>query len=134
MSASADAERIAQRYPPRRTPRWAWLILVGLILAVGGPWLVWTASSGANPAISAKLVAFDVTSDTTVDVRFTVQRPDPTLAGVCSLRAQAIGTDTVGQLDVVVEPGENELTDYEVTVRTFKPATSASIIACSTSD
>lgn len=132
MSSPSDAERIALRYPPSRVPRWTWLVIVGVIVAVGAPWLIWSGLHGANPAISAKVVTFDVTSDTTVDVLITVQRPDPTVAGVCTLRAQAVGTDTVGQFDVVVEPGTQPLTDFDVTVRTFKPATSASVVGCRT--
>lgn len=132
MTTSTDADRIAQRYPPARLPRWAWIVAAALVLAIGAPWLLWTALHGANPAISAKLVTFVVTSDQTVDATITVQRPDPSVAGVCTLKAQAIGTDTVGQLDVVVEPGAAELTDYAITIRTFKPATSASIVGCHT--
>ncbi|MFV0451750.1 MAG: DUF4307 domain-containing protein [Propioniciclava sp.] len=130
MTSPSDAERIAQRYPRSRAPGWLWLVGVAIVLAIGVPWLLWAALQGANPAISAKLVTFTVTSDTTVDVLITVQRPDPSVPGVCTLRAQAVGTDTVGQLDVVVEPGPDELTDHEVTIRTFKPATSASVIGC----
>lgn len=132
VTSPADADRIARRYPPARTPKWAWLVVVGVVIAIGGPWLVWAALHGANPDISAKLVTFTVTSDTTVDVHITVQRPDPSVAGVCTLRAQAVGTDTVGQLDVVVDPGDAELTEYDLTIRTFKPATSASVVACVT--
>lgn len=134
VTSPTDAERIARRYPPARFPRWTWLVVVGLVLAVGIPWLLWSALHGANPAISAKVVTFVVTSDTTVDVNLTVQRPDPSVAGVCTLQAQAVGTDVVGQLDVVVDPGPDELTDLTVTIRTFKPATSASVVRCQTTD
>lgn len=132
MTSATDADRIAQRYPSARLPRWTWVVAAAVVVAIGTPWLIWTALHGANPAISAKLVTFTVTSDTTVDVNITVQRPDPSVAGVCTLKAQAIGTDTVGQLDVIVEPGGTELTDYSVTLRTFKPATSASVVGCRT--
>lgn len=129
---SADAERIARRYPPRALPRWTWIAVAGVLIAIGTPWLLWSALHGANPAIAAKLVAYEVRSDTEVDIRITVERPDPSVPGVCALRAQAIGTETVGEIDVVMQPGTERLVDVAETIRTFRRATSASVVACHT--
>lgn len=132
VSIPTDAERIARRYPPPALPRWTWVAVAVAIAAVGLPWLFWSAWHGANPAIAAKLVSFVVTSDTTVDARITVERPDPAVPGVCTLKAQAVSYETVGQLDVVVGAGTERLVDVDVTLRTFKPATSVSVVACRT--
>ncbi|QIK71568.1 DUF4307 domain-containing protein [Propioniciclava coleopterorum] len=125
-----DAERIARRYPGSRTPRWLWLVAVAAILAVGVPWLIWTATYGANPAISAKIVSFSVTSDQTIDVRVTTQRPDPARPAVCTLTAQAVTYDTVGQYVLELPPGSEELEHHDVTIRTFKRPTSVKIEGC----
>ncbi|WP_232549626.1 DUF4307 domain-containing protein [Propioniciclava soli] len=125
-----DAERIARRYPPAALPRWTWIVVAALFVAIGTPWLLWAAIHGANPAIDAKLVAYDVRSDTEVDVQITVERPDPAVTGVCSVRAQAIGTETVGEIDIVMEPGSERLVTVHETIRTFRRATSASVVAC----
>ena len=130
VTTQSDAERIAQRYPPPALPRRLWIALAALIVAVGVPWMLWSGLHAANPAVAAKLLAFDVRSDSEVDVTITVERPDPSVAGVCTLKAQAVSYDTVGQLDVELPPGTERLETLKVVVRTFKPATSVSIVAC----
>lgn len=125
-----DAARIARRYPARALPRWTWIAVAALFVAIGTPWLLWSALHGANPGIAAKLVAYDVRSDTDVDVRITIERPDPSVPGVCGVKAQAVGTETVGEIDIVMEPGTERLETVERTIRTFKRATSASVTSC----
>lgn len=89
-------------------PRWTWIAVAALLMAIGTPWLLWSALHGANPVIAAKLVAYEVRSDTEIDVRITVERPDG-VPGVCGVKAQAVGTDTVGEIDIVLEPGTDRL-------------------------
>ena len=125
-----DADRIARRYPAPALPRWTWIAVAALLMAIGTPWLLWSALHGANPVIAAKLVAYEVRSDTEVDVRITVERPDPSVPGVCGVKAHAVGTDTVGEIDIVLEPGTDRLETVERTIRTFKRATSASVTSC----
>lgn len=125
-----DAERIARRYPASRTPRWAWIIFASALAVVGGTWLIWSALHGANPAISAKIVSFKVTSNQTVDVRVTTQRPDPSRAAVCTMTAQALTYDTVGQHVLELAASDTELEHHDVTIRTFKRATSVKIEGC----
>ncbi len=125
-----DAERIARRYPPSRTPRWLWLAGVALLAILAGVWLVWSALYNANPPVSARVVSFTVTSDQTVDVRLTTQRPDPQRPAVCTLTAQAVTYDTVGQFVLELPPSDQKLEDHDVTIRTFKRATSVKIENC----
>lgn len=127
---TTDAERISRRYPASRTPGWTWIVLATALAAVGGTWLIWSALHGANPAISAKIVSFTVTSDQTVNVRITTQRPDPAQAAVCTLTAQAVTYDTVGQHILELQPGETELEHHDLTIRTFKRPTSVKIDGC----
>ncbi len=125
-----DADRIARRYPPPRTPRWAWVPAALAVVLVGGVWLVWSALYGANPPVSARIASFNVTSDSTVDAVVTVQRPDPRLAVTCTLIAQAVSYETVGQVPLAVPAGAQELTTVKVTIKTFKRATSVSVERC----
>lgn len=131
MSLDTDAAaRLARRYPPSRTPSWLWVAIAATLAVVGGSWMIWSALHGANPALSAKIVSFEVSSDQTVDVHVTTQRPDPSRPGVCTVIVQAESYDTVGQYPIELAPGTEELEDHRVTVRTFKRGTSASIRSC----
>ncbi len=127
---TADAERIARRYPAPRTPRWLWRVLAGALALVGATWLLWSATYGASPAVDAHVVSFQVTSDQTVEALITVQRPDPSVRAVCTLVAQAVTYDTVGQLPVELAPGTAELEQHRVVVRTFKRATTVTVQSC----
>lgn len=126
------AARLARRYPPKRSPKW-W-VPVALLLALAGlVWLVWAGGHGATGLVTARVDAFDVRSDTRIDVTVTVDRPDPTRGAECLLYAQAVSYDRVGETKVRLEPGGAGLTTLTIELRTFKRATSASIETCRTS-
>ena len=131
MTASeTDAQRIARRYPPSRTPKWLWIVVAVLMAGIGGTWLLWSAFAGANPPISAKIVSWTVTSDQTMDVLVTTQRPDPARPAVCTITAQAESYETVGQYDIELGPGTEELEDHAIEIRTFKRPTSVKVLSC----
>lgn len=130
VTTETDAQRIARRYPPSRTPRWLWVVVAVVLAGLGGTWLAWAAWSGANPAISAKIVTWTVTSDRTMDVRVTTQRPDPRRPASCTIAAQAESYETVGQYELELGPGTRELEDHDITIRTYLRATSVKVLAC----
>jgi hypothetical protein len=123
-----ERARIAARYPrPRRWP----LVTLGVVFALLlGSWTLWTAMWHANPAVSAEVLSFDVVSDSEVQVVLHVDRPDPSIAGVCTVITQAENYQQVGELDAQIEPGTVRLTDMTVTIRTISRATSASLQGC----
>ncbi|WP_157754778.1 DUF4307 domain-containing protein [Nigerium massiliense] len=129
MTTETDAERIARRYPPRRGRRW-WVVAAVVLAAVLGSWLVWTATHHANPPVAGHVAAFDVVSDTQIDVTVTVQRTDPAQPARCEVTTQAVTYDTVGQLPFDVPPGTERLTTVKVSVNTFKRATTADVAYC----
>lgn len=128
--ASSDAERIARRYPVRRTPRWLWIPLAALLAALGGTWLVWAAWYGSHPAAIGHVAGFRIVSDSQIDVQVTVQRANVRDRVQCQVKATAVSYDTVGQLPFTWEPNGEELQTGWVSVRTFKPATTAEMDYC----
>ncbi len=96
--AVTDAtDRLARRYPPSRVPR---PVLVGLVaagtaLALG--WLVWAALAHATPDVTAQVSAFEIVSDTAIEVTVTVQRDDPSRAATCRVIAQSHGLPAGGR-------------------------------------
>jgi len=128
-SSTAAADRIAARYPKRRSGTYvaALAVLVGL---VGLGWLMWAAVFHANPAVSGQVQSFRVTSDTDVVVLLRVDRPDPSVQGRCTVIAQSEDHRRVGELAVDVAPGQDRIVDLTVTIRTLGKAVSASLDSC----
>lgn len=124
------AERLARRYPSRRTPVSNWRAWAVLAAAVGLAWLAWAAFTGANPPVTARVDSFEVVSNAEIDVRITVDRPDPRRPAECSLFAQAVTYERVAELVVQIPPGTERLTTHDVALRTFKRATTADIESC----
>ena len=127
---SDAAERLARRYPTSRRPLRDWRVVAGAVAAIGAGWLVWAATLGANPAVSARVDSFQVVSDAQVVVVVTIERPDPSIAVQCLVHAQAVSFERVGEVPLTGPAGTEVSTRLEVTVRTFKAATTASIEGC----
>ena len=133
MDAVTDdaAARLARRYPPSRPRRW-WIPAALVLAAVGAVWLVWAGAYGATGTVTARVDAFQVRSDTTMDVTATVERPDPKRGAECLLYAQAVTFDRVGETRVTIAPGGSALTTVRLQLRTFKRATTAAMESCRT--
>ena len=132
MDAMTDpdaAARLARRYPKRRRTH-AWIPIALLLAAAGALWLVWAGGYGATATVTARVDAFEVRSDTLIDVTVTVDRPDAGRAAECLLYSQAVTYDRVGETKIRVEPGGANLTMLNVELRTFKRATTAAVEGC----
>lgn len=123
------ATRLARRYPPVRRNHW-WIAVAAILALVGAAWLIWAGSFGATGTITARVDAFEVRSDTVINVTVTVDRPDPKVAAECRLYAQAVTYDRVGETRVQVAPGGAGLTTVKLQLRTFKRATTAAVESC----
>lgn len=123
-----ERARIAARYPrPRRWPLVTFGVVFALLL---GSWTLWTALWHSNPPVSAQVLSFAIVSDSEVQVVLHVDRPDPSVAGVCTVITQSQNYQQVGEVDAQIEPGAERLTDITVTIRTIARATSASLQSC----
>lgn len=129
---AAAAERLRRRYPSARLPRPVLVGLVAAVAALGLTWLVWAALAHAQPAVAGQVSSFDITSDTTVQVVVTVQRPDPSVPASCRVIAQSTDFQPVAEQQVAVPPSDVELEDIRLTLTTLRRATSASVTGCTT--
>lgn len=107
--------------------------LTALVAAVGVTWLVWVALLHAQPVASADVPYYNVTSDTSIDVTITVQRPDPSIPVTCRVLAQSTDFQPVAELEVLIPASTVKLADQKVTLTTLRRATSASVSGCSPS-
>lgn len=124
-----DQARLARRYPRPRPNRW-WVPVAIALALVGAAWLVWAGGHGAAGVVTGRVDAFDVRSDTLIEVTVSIDRPDPSRAGECKLYAQAVSYDRVGETVVRVDPGDTVVATRTVELRTFKRATTAALEAC----
>jgi hypothetical protein len=127
------AVRLARRYPPPRVPRPVLIALTALVTVVGLTWLVWVALLHAQPVASADVPYYNVTSDTSIDVTITVQRPDPSIPVTCRVLAQSTDFQPVAEKQVLIPASTIKLADQKVTLTTLRRATSASVSGCSPS-
>ncbi|MBA3528461.1 MAG: DUF4307 domain-containing protein [Propionibacteriaceae bacterium] len=128
---SDAAERLRRRYPRPRLPRPLLIIAVTLLAAGSLVWLLLTATVHSRPVVSADVSAYNVLSDREISVTVTVDRPDPSVAVVCRLVAQATDFQTVGALDnLEIGPRPERVVNVTVTMKTLRRATSASVKSC----
>ncbi len=125
-----DRARITARYPARRPVDVLVTVLALAALIAAITIVVFAALERANPPVDAMVRQFDVTSPQEIAVTIVVQRSDPAQPAICSLFAQAVNYEYVGELDVVIPPGTEKLTKVDLTVKTLKKATSVSVERC----
>ena len=123
------ADRLARRYPAKRRLL-DWRVLAVACGLLAAAWIGWVAMDGATPPVAARVDTFEVVSDTEVTVTVTLEREDPALAARCLLFVQAVSYERVGELQVEVPADGQPVTRQDLTVRTFKRGTSASLEGC----
>jgi len=131
-TSSEAAERLRLRYPSPRVPRPVVIISVALLAIVFLTWLIWAASIRATPVVSGQVEAYQVVSDREIAVTVTVDRPDPSVAVVCNVVAQASDFQSVGAVDRLEVPARAErVVNLRIVIKTFRRATTASVKSCS---
>lgn len=125
--AATLTPQMRARYGLAPMARWkrvlAWLVAVLLVAAVVG--VGWRLSS---PAVTYRLLLFDVDSPSLVTVKFEVSRPADRPA-VCVLRAQDFYHHDVGYATVTVPPGASRVQPtYPLATRA--EAVNAEVLGC----
>lgn len=129
--SAADRERLARRYPKPRVPRPVLIGTVGVIALGLLGWLIWAALVHANPVVSADVPSYVVVSDSRIDVVVAVDRPDPSVAVVCRISAQAADFQPVGEVNLPVEATADRVVNAKVSITTLRRATTAVVRECS---
>ncbi|MSS46731.1 DUF4307 domain-containing protein [Cutibacterium sp. WCA-380-WT-3A] len=124
----AARERIANRYPkPRRAP---WIILNIVLAAILIGWTVWAGLYHADQPIRASLHGYQAVSDTRVDVTINLHRPDPSVAGSCTLVATGADHVRVGETTVTFPASASKDETIHTSVKTFSRAVTAELQKC----
>ncbi len=111
----------------QRPMRWKGLAVV--LLIVGGAWLTWAGLHHARPELTSTLVSFTIDSDSTVSMRYSIDRRDPNSAIICTLVAHDFDKNVVGQIDDSIPAGAAHV-DKTTLIHTRSTAVSASISRC----
>lgn len=130
VSTAEDRARIASRYPRRKRSTPIVIAAGTLATALGLVWLAWASLFHANPAIVGAVNWFSIASDDGVDAIVTVQRNSAEVTGVCTVIAQAVTFERVGETEVRIGAGEDLLSDHAIHIKTLKRATSVSVAQC----
>lgn len=125
-----ERERIAARYPGRSPVDVFIFVAAALALVVAIGLVAFAGLVRSNPPVAGMVRAFETLSPEVTAVELVVQRQDPSRAATCFLFAQAENYERVGEMDVTVAPGTEELTALFVDIRTIREAVSVSIENC----
>jgi hypothetical protein len=124
---SDSASTVAARYGTRRRPRWLWLVIAAVGIAIGVSWAAWVAFQ-PRP-VTAKLYGYEVLYAHHVKVTLEIRRPDPVPVR-CTVYAQSIDHDIVGERTVDLPAGTREKSRYPVTVETERKAVTGVLRMC----
>ena len=122
MSELDFSDRYGQR--PMR-----WKALAVVLLVAGGAWLTWAGLHHSRPEISVTLVSFTIPSESTVSIRYSIDRRDPNTVIICTLVAHDFGKNVVGQIDDSIPAGTAHV-DKTTLIHTRSTAVSATVSRC----
>lgn len=125
----ADAEEMLRlRYGTSRTPRLLLVIggLAGVVVAGLFAWIAWTVT---NPPVQWKLLAWDVTSPTNVEVTYEVRR-SPEATVTCVLRAQDSDHIDVGYAVVTLPADGTGYIQPRYPLTTLREAFAVEVLSC----
>ena len=124
---SGDTFDYNDRYGVR--PQRAWVPYALSASLIGGAWLLWAGLHHAEPEISYSLVAFDNTDPRNTEIRYTLNRRDPSALATCIIVARDFDKVVVGQI-VDHIPATTGAIEREVTIPSRADAVNAGISTC----
>lgn len=120
------------RYPAEQSParRRRWAIGLTVLVIVAGVIIAFIGyKKFSDPAISGDANGYDIIDATTVVVKFTVNRSDPSKPGSCVIRARSKDGSETGRREVYIPPSGDQLS-LESQVRTSKPPAVGEVFGC----
>jgi hypothetical protein len=115
------------RYGIRKERGWLpWALVLAL---VGGGWLMWAGLTRAEPAIDTTLLAFSNEDPRNIEIRYIVNREDPSRAAICTLTARDFDKVIVGQVTDEI-PASAGAIERVATIPTRSDAVNAGVDNC----
>ena len=126
-SEPTDVFDFNDRYGVR--PERAWIPYALSFAIIGGAWLIWAGLHQAEPPISYALVAFNNDDPRNTEIRYTINRRDPSREATCVIAARDFDKVIVGQIDDQI-PAADGAIERTVTIPSRADAVNAGVITC----
>ena len=107
----------------------AWIPYALTFLLVGGGWILWAGLHHANPTVSSELIAFNNQDPRNVEIRYILNREDPSQQATCILVARDIDKVIVGQIIDHI-PSSKGAVERAIQIPTRADAVNAGIQSC----
>ena len=110
-------------------PKSAWVKYAVTLLVAGVAWVAWAGLHYARPELSQDLISFENSDPRNPTIRYSINREDGNAVVICTLTARDFDKNVVGQVDDVIEAGDNSLERY-VAIPTRADAVNVGITRC----
>ena len=131
--SSAEIAHLNQRYGNARQLNWKVPAIIAL--AIGLPWLIWSATHHSLPEIRYTLISFksDSTStNTSIDITYEVERRNPMVPITCTLVARDIDKNIVGEFADQIPATTTSVITRKTRVLARSIPVNAAVIRCAT--
>ena len=120
---------MSDRYLPHQPSRFQKsLIMIGFVALTIVTFV--GAYRFANPPIRASLIAFSITSDKEVNIKYSIDRRDPKQVLICTLVAKDMDKTIVGQIEIEIPPSTVKSLEMVSAVPTRVRAVTAGVVRC----
>jgi hypothetical protein len=126
-SAPSDSFDFNDRYGVKSQR--AWLPYALSFALIGGAWILWAGLHKAEPPISYSLVAFNNDDPRNAEIRYTINRRDPSKSATCVIAARDIDKVIVGQIDDHI-PASSGAIERTVTIPSRADAVNVGVTTC----
>lgn len=124
------------RYPTERSPRSRrrWFVILTVLVVAAGLLIAWVGYQRfSDPEISGEASGYEIIDSSTVEVKFTVNRKDPSKPATCVLRARSKDGSETGRREIYVPAAGSGQLSMSTLVRTSAPPAVGEVYGCSDS-
>ena len=126
-----DVTDLSSRYGSRQRSRWFWPAVAAVGITLGIAFAAWVGFQ--KDPVTGRLWGYEVVSDSRVEVKLDVIRPDP-LAVTCSVYSQAEDHSIVGEKTVDIPASTREKVRVLIDIETEREAVNGVLRTCVPTD
>ncbi|MFE4502795.1 DUF4307 domain-containing protein [Rhodococcus sp. NPDC056743] len=131
MSNTLPQDRYPSATRTGGSKKWIVWALTALVIVVGTgvAYIGYTKFSAKE--ITTETISYDIADDTTMKIRFTVTRDDPSQEAVCIVRARSKGGSETGRREVYIPATTYQTLEFNTEIKTSLPPGMADVFGCS---